>query len=77
MRIVVMSSKISPGAGGSPEGGEADLAAQGVSKRPVTDKVLKHNYISPQLWLMMQSATRGEQFVCSRCQSVLCYRLIS
>ena len=33
-------------AGGSPEGGEADLAAQGVSKHPVTNKVLKHNYMS-------------------------------
>ena len=30
--------------GGSQEGGEADLAAQGVSKRLVTNKVLKHNY---------------------------------
>ena len=27
--------------------------------------------ISPQLWLMVQSATRGKKFVCSRCQSVV------
>ena len=40
-------------------------------KTITSSKILQH------LQFMVQSATRGKQFVCSRCQSVLCYRLIS
>ena len=34
-------------------------------------KTITSSKISPQLWLVVQSATRGKKFVCSRCQSVV------
>ena len=52
------------------------IHGQTLSQKKFQIKIITSSKISQQLRLVMQSVTRGKQFVCSRCQ-LMCYRLIS